>query len=121
MAEATTFEEAKHCPRCKKPGKETKTTRQYSRESRQTVEMHYIECVTELCSWFGTCWIVQTNEDGSLPNPESTSSLLRKKQYPALTPGEESEIISRIEQNLGQQLNAETNMQGHGEVRNPNS
>jgi len=59
----TTFEDACHCPKCDNPGEERVTTKL----ARGHGVMHYIYCVSELCPWFDTPWMVQTLDDGSVP------------------------------------------------------
>ena len=101
-----TYEEASRCPKCDKPGK------LYVKKpgARRGVEVHVIECVTQLCKWYGERWFVQLNEDGSIPKPYSQ---IGAKQYPKVS----DESITRINEALQQQLNAE--QRGDGEVRNP--
>jgi hypothetical protein len=108
---STTFEEAKECPKCGKPGDDRRQTR--SRNARGAyVTLHHIYCVSELCPWYNTMYIVQVNEDGSIP--EAYSGVLRGgKAYPTIS----QESASRIEENILRQLEAET--KPGGEVRNP--
>lgn len=107
----TTYEEAKQCPKCGKPGEVTRKT-----PTRNTVgqkcELHLIYCRTQLCPWYNTPWTVQVNEDGSIPQPYSSL----EKQFPLASPESETRIQEAIES----QLQAETRP-GGGEVRNPNS
>lgn len=109
----TTFEEAKLCPKCGRMGKEAGSTRK--RNSRnQIVTVHFIECVTELCPWFGTKYFVQVNEDGSIPQPYQQ---LGPKKYPRLSP----ESASRVEEAVRRETEVSTQPDRHGEVRNPHS
>jgi hypothetical protein len=64
---ATTFEEAKCCPKCKEPGEDRKTE---SVPNKPGVTLHWIYCATARCKWFDTPWAVQVNKDGSIP-PET--------------------------------------------------
>jgi len=60
-----TFEEAKLCPKCGKPGEVRKV--QSAPDSPWGTKLHHVYCTTPLCIWFNTCWMVQTNLDGSVP------------------------------------------------------
>jgi hypothetical protein len=107
---STTFEEAKECPKCGKVGEDRRVTQKKDSRGRP-VEIHLIYCVTELCTWFGTPWTVQVNEDGSIPEAYSG---LGPKKYDRIS----QESASRIEDNVGRQLENET-QPGGGEIRNP--
>jgi len=111
--QGTTFEDAKRCPMCDTPGREVRI--QKTRNGRgEPCEIHFIECVRKLCRWFGERWIVQVNEDGSIPQPGAAQTLGEKK-YPRLS----QESVSRIEDATRAQLEAETRSDKHGEIRNP--
>jgi hypothetical protein len=71
----TTYEEAKRCPKCTKPGEERLTTKGAVRGS----VVKHIYCVTEICPWYNTPWLVQVNADGSVPPP--TNHAKSKKVY----------------------------------------
>lgn len=66
----TTFEEAKVCPKCAKPG-EDRMTKPAGRDLPLGTTIHMIYCNTELCPWYNTCWMVQVNPDGSIPPPKN--------------------------------------------------
>ena len=106
----TTFEDAKRCPKCGQPGEDRKTHSVLNSRD-QPVEVHMIYCVTTLCPWFETPWPVQVNTDGSIPEPYSQ---IGDKKYPKLS----QESVSKIEDNIRRQLQAEVNPNA-GEVRNP--
>lgn len=63
MPEPVTFEEACHCPKCGNPGEERTATNL----GRDHGQMHYIYCVSTLCPWFDTPWMIQTLPDGTIP------------------------------------------------------
>jgi hypothetical protein len=107
---ATTFEEAKECPKCGKPGQdiESKAT------TKKGVSVHIIECKTELCPWFETTWLIQVNADGSIPEPMSA---LGPKLF-TVDPDAQA-LQEKIEQGLQAQIAAETRPGGGAEVRNP--
>lgn len=106
--EAPTFEEAKLCPKCGKPGEDMG-----GRPARRRgVKVHTIYCRTELCKWYNTSWLIQVNEDGSIPQAYSQ---IGEKQFPKVS----QESITRINEALDRQLDAEK--RGDGEVRNPYS
>jgi hypothetical protein len=72
------YEEAKRCPKCGLPGEVVSTLP--SRDSRgRPCKVETIKCQnysldgsTALCTWSGTTWIVQINQDGSIPDPNSS-------------------------------------------------
>lgn len=64
---ASTYEEAKICPKCKRPGEETKSVSMPDMPRGTTVKEIY--CRTPLCPWEGTPWMVQVNPDGTIPAP----------------------------------------------------
>jgi hypothetical protein len=102
------WEEATRCPKCGKPGKDLggKPGR------RRGVLVHSILCETQLCRWFNTTWLVQVNEDGSIPKPYSQ---IGPKQYTPIS----QESLSRLDEAMNRQIAAETS--GEGEIRNPHS
>jgi len=102
MSEGTTYEEAKLCPRCGKTGRVVRITKTQNMKGKP-VDLHLIACTTELCPWFETTYVIQVNEDGSIP--EKGSGLIGSdKAYPKLS----QESVSRIEDNIRRQLEAET-------------
>jgi hypothetical protein len=103
-----TFEEAQRCPRCDKPGRD-----QGGRPGRRRgVKVHTIVCETELCPWYNTTWLIQVNEDGTIPDAYSQ---VGEKQFHKVSP----ETETRINEALERQLKAEQS--GQGEIRNPYS
>jgi hypothetical protein len=66
----TTFEEAKHCPKCGNVGEERSAVKLGSDHG----VMHYLYCASQLCPWFDTPWMVQTLDDGSVPVREPDRS-----------------------------------------------
>lgn len=111
----TTFEEAKKCPKCGQIGEDVKQTP--GRDGRgKPVTVHTIMCRTQLCRWFGTGYLVQVNEDGSIPDAYSGVANSHK-QFPTIS----QESATKIEENILRQLEIETNPNANKEVRNPNS
>lgn len=104
----TTWEEASRCPRCAKPGKD----QGWKPGRRRGVKVHTIRCETKLCPWYDSTWLVQVNDDGTIPRPYSQ---LGPKQYNPIS----QESLSRLEEAMARQLKAETS--GEGEIRNPHS
>lgn len=106
----TTFEEAKLCPKCGKPGEDVRV---FDRKNSmgKPVTVHTIYCRVELCPWYNTSWLVQVNEDGTIPDPYSQ---LGPKQYPKLS----EESVTRVQEAIQTQLDQETKP-GGSEVRNP--
>ena len=104
--EATTFEEAKLCPKCGLPGEDTGT----KPTEKRGVIVHVIKCRTQVCVWYDTPWFVQVNEDGTIPKAYSQ---VGEKRYPKLSP----EMETKVQDAIQQQLEAET--RPGTEVRNP--
>ena len=65
--EHPTFEAAKICPKCNRPGEVRKVAP--AKNMKPGTQIHFVYCVTELCKWYNTPWTVQTNPDGSVPPP----------------------------------------------------
>jgi hypothetical protein len=105
---ATTFEEAKLCMKCSKPGQDTRTTKTVDQRGKP-IEVHAIYCRNAICPWFDSPWFVQVNEDGSIPDP--TTPKTSPKEFPGLS--QESE--TRIKDAIDAQLAAE--IRGDGEIR----
>lgn len=59
----TTFEQARMCPKCKHYG-----TLLGSVPGPRGSKVETYKCETEVCPWYNTSWIVQINQDGSIPN-----------------------------------------------------
>ena len=105
----TTWEEASRCPRCGHPGHDIATRP----TQRRGTMAHTLRCESsELCPWYNTTWVVNVNEDGSIPAPYSQ---VGPKAYPRVS----QETLTRIDEAIGRQLEAEK--RGDGEVRNPHS
>lgn len=107
---ATTFEEARDCPKCGRPGEDTAQARVFSQNRQEMVTVHTIYCRTPLCPWENTCWVVQVNADGSLPQPGAN---LGDKQYPKLSPESETRVREALEEQLRRETEPGT------ELRNP--
>lgn len=113
MAE-TTFEQAKRCPKCGKPGEDSPKTTPGPKGSR----VHQIFCRTELCPWYNTPWMVQVNRDGTIPPPQDHT------RSPKVYEGFEGhdELAKQIMEALEIQRQMETDPdQSRHEIRNPNS
>jgi len=106
---ATTFEEAKLCPKCELPGEDVSTSP--AKDSRGApVVLHMIWCRNDTCKWYNTSWVVQVNSDGTIPQAYSQ---IGDKKYPTIS----QESATRIEENYLRQLQAE--VEPGAEVRNP--
>lgn len=104
----TTFEEAKRCPKCDMPGDDKSVTT--VTKGRRKVKVHTIYCRNSECKWYNTSWLVQVNEDGSIPQAYQQ---IGPKQFPKLS----AESETRIQESIEAQLAAET--KPGSEVRNP--
>lgn len=90
--DATTFEEAKLCPKCEIPGEDVSTV---PVPGRPGTTVHTIFCRNEACTWNNTNWIVQVNPDGSIPPPKTKQD---KKYGDLPTPtGGEEEYLARLQ------------------------
>jgi len=107
----TTFEQAKLCPICGQPGEDRRSLKAPGLSPGTTV--HTIYCVTKLCEWFNTPWMVQVNPDGSVPPPQDHS---RSKKYYAGFEGHD-ELAANID--LALKLQAEQEIKPGSEIRNP--
>jgi hypothetical protein len=67
MSEAT-YETAKRCPKCTEPGEDMGG--KPAPGLPPGTKVHLIYCRKEGCEWFNTCWLVQVNPDGSVPQPK---------------------------------------------------
>lgn len=90
------FEEAKLCPKCGKPGEDRKSTPAPNMPRGTT--LHFIYCMTELCPWFDTCWMVQVNVDGTIP--EKKDHTFTKKEYVGFE-GHDQRAMALIEELKG--------------------
>jgi hypothetical protein len=102
----TTFNDAKRCPKCDMPGDDVSS----QPAKRRGTVVHVIFCRNDGCNWYNTSWLVQVNEDGTIPEPYSQ---IGPKQYPKLS----AETETRVQEAIQKQLQAET--QPGAEVRNP--
>lgn len=69
------FEEAKLCPKCGEPGEEIG-------KSRADKRIVYVQCNNERCVWYNTNWLIQKNEDGTVPVREPGDNT--DKQFPTV-------------------------------------
>lgn len=60
------LEEASACPICKQPGRVVISIRQRVPSGKMATIDTY-NCDNERCRWYGTGWVVQLNDDGSIP------------------------------------------------------
>ncbi len=104
----TTFEEAKRCPKCDNPG-EDMGVKKINKDGRR-VQIHTIMCKTTLCRWYNTSYLVQVNEDGSIPEAYGQNL---KKQFPRLSAESESRVLDALRQQQ------QVELYGDGEIRNP--
>jgi phage FluMu protein Com len=91
----TTYEEAKRCPKCREPGRDTGVTRRGPRGS----VIHTIECANPRCKWFNTAYIIQTNPDGTIPPPTTD----RDKSFRPLPPRSDAAVDEQMQRMLRDQ------------------
>lgn len=63
----TTYEQAKRCPQCKEPGSEVGTRK--PKDAPRGTLIHIFECANTRCPNVDERWLVQTNPDGTIPQP----------------------------------------------------
>ena len=65
------WEESKRCPICDRPGEEVATNlpghKITNQPDRAGGKVYTFKCITEMCRWFDTTWIVQVRADGTIP------------------------------------------------------
>jgi len=83
------LEDAKRCPKCKEIGE-----LHLNRKNRDGSKSFDVTCHNDRCPWFNTKWVIDTNPDGSVPEPSTN----RRKAYPAIPDRTEAiqETVDRI-------------------------
>lgn len=108
----STYEEAKRCPKCDKPGEVTRDI-PAGRGLPPGTRVHEITCRTPLCPWENTPWMVQVNADGSIPPPQDHSKT--QKVYVGFEGHDE--LARKLVDNLQKQYDAEQHK--GAEIKNP--
>lgn len=76
-----TFEEARRCPKCDQPGQvQEKEERTIVANDGKRATVRVVRCMNKRCRWFDTDWIIQVNDDGTVPVREGH----QPKAYPSL-------------------------------------
>lgn len=110
-----TYEEARQCPKCGQSGEDAKTIpAPTTAHLARGTTIHLIYCRQKLCKWFDTCWQVQVNPDGSIPEPKDHTG--EPKLY-ANVEGH-NELAKKIEEALMIQREREVTPDQR-EIRNP--
>jgi hypothetical protein len=93
----TTFEEAKRCPDCKEPGLELHA-RALGRNPDVTrgAVLHTFQCQNKRCIGFELNWVVQTNPDGTIPQPDPN----REKFFPKIDPAMQDRYVESLQRQL---------------------
>lgn len=99
------FEEAKRCYKCKQPGVQKSKIRQKRPQGPGMCNVFIFECRNERCKNFEDTWLVQVNDDGSIPTRNKGP-----KEYP------NSDRLTAMGKSYIDQLNAEVDQ---GETNNP--
>ncbi len=63
----TTHEEARRCPKCQEPGNLINKIRQNRPTKRGMCTVETYRCDNKRCKTFFDTWIVQVNDDGTIP------------------------------------------------------
>jgi hypothetical protein len=92
-----TIEDAKKCPKCDTPGERTG-----SHNGPKGSKVYNFNCTNQLCSWWGTGWIVQVHSDGSVPERPPGGP----KEFDALPMFDSTR--ERVEEELRSQIEKET-------------
>lgn len=72
----TSYEDAKHCPKCDLTGELTKVS-SAGRGAPRGTQVHTLTCRNSRCSWCDTNWDIQVNPDGTIPEPRKHEKLFR--------------------------------------------
>jgi len=96
---SATWEEARKCPKCNLSGEPRGGPKP---SLRPGVKLINVFCTTETCRWFGTSWVVQINEDGSIPDAAPTGVARGEKQF-----GSENLLAPHLTTNLVDKVNRE--------------
>jgi len=104
-----TFEDRTHCPKCKEAGEETSSVP--APEAPKGTTLKTIYCRNKRCRWFDTCWMVQVNPDGSVPEPVDHSK--KPKSYLGFETHKEeaAQIMAALERDR------QASMNPHSEIR----
>lgn len=62
------WDEAKRCPRCNKPGAEAG-----QKSDGGGGKLKFLECQNDQCVWFEEKWVVQVRADGTIPDPSESA------------------------------------------------
>ena len=107
MADST-YEQAKRCPECEAPGN-TRKTEPLSGGKK----LEHVYCENERCEWYNTCWIIQVNQDGTVPPPRDHTNA--PKEYVGFTG--HNEQAAQLVRDLDALNKLATEQGGHGEIR----
>ncbi len=85
---AVTFDQAKRCPKCDNPGEQDVV------RNGPDYKLYTFICRNEACAWFGTGWVVQRMDDGTIPEREPS----REKSFPAIPGMTQEKAIKSLKQ-----------------------
>ncbi|SRR5258706_13166138 len=91
----STFDEARRCPKCETPGVPMGESPGPHRS-----KIHTFRCMNPRCKWYDTTYIIQVNQDGTIPDP----SLTKIKNFPKLPPRSDAAMEAYYQSLLNQTL-----------------
>lgn len=74
------YETAKRCRKCDAPGLKVSSSRQ-RRERRGMCTMEVYKCENVRCKWYDVTWLVQLNDDGTIPERKKSNNP-KDKEFP---------------------------------------
>lgn len=95
-ATVSMLEEASACPICKHPGRVVSSSHKRVPSGKlATIDVY--NCENERCRWFGTGWVVQLNDDGSIPkrNPNKKGG---DREFDEMSPAFKASAQSQIDE-----------------------
>jgi hypothetical protein len=97
------LDEASRCPECKQPGKKEYTV------PIMGGARHSFKCFNEVCPWFNTAWLVETDGNGEVQVNEEAYKRAHSTRLEAKGDPLFEQYFNQVHAALGAQLEAETN------------
>lgn len=96
------IEEARQCPECNHTGK--------IKQSRPIMggTVHTIECLNQVCPWFETSWVIETDSNGEVRVNRAAMDRARGKRLIAPTDPSFDETRDRLMRQLQREIDGST-------------
>jgi len=106
-----TFEQAKICPRCGKPGEEGKSVPVSAPRVPRGTRVVFVWCRTVVCPWYATSWPIQVYHDGTVREHDHSRD---EKEYRVLPnfDARSQAVLDAVEAQVAMER------RGDGEIRN---